>query len=50
MKAVRIAKMVDAGTIKPEVSRVLPLSEVRKAHELIEGRHTRGKIVLQVVS
>lgn len=45
-----VAKMVDAGTIKPEVSRVLPLSEVRKAHELIEGRHTRGKIVLQVVS
>ena len=44
-----IATMVDAGQIKPEVSRILPLNEIRKAHELSESRHTRGKIVLQVV-
>lgn len=43
-----VATMVDAGEIKPEVSMILPLKEVRKAHELIESRHTRGKIVLQV--
>jgi NADPH:quinone reductase-like Zn-dependent oxidoreductase len=45
-----VARMVDAGTIKPEVSQVLPLKDIRRAHELIETRHTRGKIVLQVVT
>lgn len=45
-----VAKMVDAGTIKPEVSQVIPLKDIRRAHELIEGRHTRGKIVLQVAN
>lgn len=43
------AKMVEQGKLKPHVSAVLPLTEIRKAHAMIEGRHTRGKIVLQVV-
>jgi NADPH:quinone reductase-like Zn-dependent oxidoreductase len=43
-----IAALVDAGKIKPHVSAVLPLKEVQRAHEMIEGNHTRGKIVLQV--
>ena len=43
-----VAGLVDAGKIKPHVSSVLPLEETRKAHEMIEGKHTRGKIVLQV--
>lgn len=43
-----VARMVDAGELKPEVSTVLPLDDIRKAHEMIEGRHTRGKIVLKV--
>jgi NADPH:quinone reductase-like Zn-dependent oxidoreductase len=42
-----VAGLVANGTIKPVVSKVLPLSEIRKAHELIEAKHTRGKIVLQ---
>ena len=41
-----VAALVDRGEIKPVVSTVLPLQEIRKAHELIEGGHTRGKIVL----
>jgi NADPH:quinone reductase-like Zn-dependent oxidoreductase len=45
-----VATMIDAGQIKPEVSRVLPLHDIRKAHELSEGRHIRGKIVLSVVN
>jgi NADPH:quinone reductase-like Zn-dependent oxidoreductase len=45
-----VATMVDAGQIKPVVSAILPLEEIRTAHEMIEGRHTRGKIVLQVVN
>ena len=44
-----VAALVDAGKLKPVVSEVLPIKEIRKAHELIEGRHTRGKVVLQVM-
>lgn len=43
-----IAALVDSGHIKPHVSTVLPLEEIARAHEMIDGRHTRGKIVLQV--
>jgi NADPH:quinone reductase-like Zn-dependent oxidoreductase len=41
--------MIDAGQIKPHVSTILPRQEIRKAHEMIEGRHMKGKLVLQVV-
>lgn len=44
-----IAALIDAGTVKPVVSRVLPLAEAQQAHELLEGGHVRGKIVLRVV-
>jgi NADPH:quinone reductase-like Zn-dependent oxidoreductase len=44
-----VAKLVDNGQIKPVVSLILPLEDIRKAHTLIEGRHARGKIALQVV-
>ena len=43
-----IAKLVDAGKLKPVVETVLPLSEARQAHELNETGHARGKIVLKV--
>jgi NADPH:quinone reductase-like Zn-dependent oxidoreductase len=39
-----VAELVDHGDIRPVVSLVLPLEDIRKAHTLIEGRHTRGKI------
>ncbi len=44
-----IARLVDAGQLRPVVSAVLPLEEAQRAHEMSEGRHTRGKIVLRVV-
>ncbi len=44
-----IARLMDAGTVKSVVSEVFPLSEARRAHELLEGGHTRGKLVLRVV-
>ena len=43
------SKMVESGLLKPHVSAVLPLQDIQKGHQMIEGRHTRGKIVLQVV-
>lgn len=45
-----LARIVDAGQLKPIVSTVLPLQDVCLAHVLSERRHTRGKIVLSVVA
>lgn len=42
----RIAELVAAGDVKVELAEVLALDEVRRAHELSESGHTRGKIVL----
>ncbi len=44
----KLAGLVDSGIVRPEVSAVLPLTEIRQAHQRIEQRHTRGKIVLEV--
>src|SRR5205823_10936803 len=43
-----LATLVDSGKIKPIVETVMPLSEARRAHELNETGHARGKIVLKV--
>jgi len=43
-----IARLIDAGRVKPVVSAVIPLADARKAHELSDGGHARGKIVLRV--
>src|SRR6476646_10588050 len=43
-----IAKLIDSGELKLTIDRILPLSEVRRAHELSKTGHTRGKIVLRV--
>jgi NADPH:quinone reductase-like Zn-dependent oxidoreductase len=44
-----VARLADAGIIKPVVTTVLPLQDAQRAHQIIEKKHTRGKIVLQVV-
>ncbi|HLO27180.1 MAG TPA: NADP-dependent oxidoreductase [Geobacteraceae bacterium] len=44
-----LAKLVDAGKLRPYVEAVLPLAEARRAQELSQGGHVRGKIVLKVV-
>jgi NADPH:quinone reductase-like Zn-dependent oxidoreductase len=43
-----IAKIIDAGKLAPVIDRILPLSEARRAHELSQSGHVRGKIVLRV--
>lgn len=45
----RIADLIAAGTFKPVATHVFPLADAAKAHEQSETRHTRGKIVLEVV-
>jgi NADPH:quinone reductase-like Zn-dependent oxidoreductase len=44
----QIAESIDNGKVKTEVSNVLPLIEIRQAHELSQQGHARGKIVLRV--
>ena len=44
----QIAAIIDEKHIKPVVMTVLPLADARKAQEMSESRHARGKIVLRV--
>ncbi len=43
-----VARMADSGQLKPIVSTVLPLQDAQKGHQIVEGKHARGKVVLQV--
>ena len=40
--------LIERGQMKPLVDEVLPLNQVRKAHERLDSGHGRGKIVLRV--
>ncbi|HEX2666734.1 MAG TPA: NADP-dependent oxidoreductase [Candidatus Acidoferrum sp.] len=44
-----VSELLDRGKLLPQVGTVLPLAEVRTAHEMLAGSpHKRGKIVLRV--
>jgi NADPH:quinone reductase-like Zn-dependent oxidoreductase len=44
-----ISALFDRGELAPQVGTVLPLEDVRTAHQMLGGApHRRGKIVLQV--
>jgi len=43
-----ITHMIERGELKAFVETVLPLAEIKKAHEFAKDGHTRGKIVLRV--
>jgi NADPH:quinone reductase-like Zn-dependent oxidoreductase len=43
-----ISHLVDAGQLRPIVEAVLPLAEARRAHEISQRGHTRGKTVLSI--
>jgi NADPH:quinone reductase-like Zn-dependent oxidoreductase len=46
----QIARLIDDGLVRPVVSVVLPLSDARKAQDMLQqGQNVRGKIVLKVV-
>src|SRR6266516_871024 len=44
----KLTKLIEANKITPIVSQTFPLADAAKAHQQIETRHTRGKIVLRV--
>jgi NADPH:quinone reductase-like Zn-dependent oxidoreductase len=43
-----LARIVDAGKLRPQVEAVLPLDRAREALERVASRHVRGKIVLEI--
>jgi NADPH2:quinone reductase len=43
-----IGRLVDAGKLRPQIEAVVPFEQVRDALGRVAGRHTRGKIVLQI--
>jgi NADPH:quinone reductase-like Zn-dependent oxidoreductase len=45
----QIARLIDRGVVRPHISRVLPLTQVRRALDLNENGRSHGKIVLRVV-
>jgi NADPH:quinone reductase-like Zn-dependent oxidoreductase len=42
----RIAELVAGGDVHVEIAEAMPLADVKRAHELSEGGHVRGKLVL----
>jgi NADPH2:quinone reductase len=44
----RVLPLFETGRLKPVIDRVLPLEEVRSAHELMAANANTGKLVLQV--
>jgi NADPH:quinone reductase-like Zn-dependent oxidoreductase len=45
-----ISRLIGEGKLKIHIETVLPLTEVKKAHQLSQSGRTRGKIVLQVAA
>jgi NADPH:quinone reductase-like Zn-dependent oxidoreductase len=43
-----ITPLVQEGRLRPHVAEALPLERAAEAHELLEGGHVRGKLVLTV--
>jgi len=43
-----LTRLIEANKITPIVSQAFPLAKAARAHQQIETRHTRGKIVLRV--
>ena len=41
-----IAELIEDGDVKVHIDKAFPLDEVAQAHELLEGGHVRGKLVL----
>jgi NADPH:quinone reductase-like Zn-dependent oxidoreductase len=44
-----LARLIDTDVVRPVISRILPLAQARRGHDLIEAGHMRGKVVLDVI-
>ena len=41
-----LAKLIEAGKVKPVIDSVFPIEEAAEAHKRIETRRAQGKIIL----
>ena len=41
-------RLIEAGTLRPQLAAVLPLDQARQALRQVAGGHTRGKVVLEI--
>jgi NADPH:quinone reductase-like Zn-dependent oxidoreductase len=44
----RVAELIASGDVRVEIQETIPITEVRRAHELSEAGHVRGKLVLSL--
>jgi NADPH:quinone reductase-like Zn-dependent oxidoreductase len=44
---VELASLIEGGQLEVPIAKIYPLGDVRDAYRELEGRHTRGKIVLR---
>jgi NADPH:quinone reductase-like Zn-dependent oxidoreductase len=45
---IHIAPLLESGTLRPVVDRVLPLERASEAHAVMQRNETFGKVVLEV--
>jgi NADPH:quinone reductase-like Zn-dependent oxidoreductase len=44
----QIGHLLEEGTIKPRISKIMPLSEAKEAEDLSQSGHPHGKVILRV--
>jgi NADPH:quinone reductase-like Zn-dependent oxidoreductase len=44
----KVSKLVEDGSLKPQIAKILPLDSTKEAYELLENGHPRGKVVVIV--
>lgn len=44
----KVSELIEAKQFKPVTGVLFPLVEARQAHELSQGGHDRGRIILQI--
>lgn len=45
---IQLGGWIESGQLKPHVEKIYPVREAKAAHRHIEGKHTTGKIVLEI--
>jgi NADPH:quinone reductase-like Zn-dependent oxidoreductase len=46
----QMAELVADGDVRVEIAEAMPLADVKRAHEISEGGHVRGKLVLTLAT
>jgi alcohol dehydrogenase len=44
-----IAKLIEAGAIRPVIDRVFPFESTREALVYVETGHAKGKVIIKII-